>query len=251
MHPLIAISTLPRVGSNWAYNVARQLARAAGFSITPTTAPKRDEEMLAAADAYLGLNPVDTFCIIKVHMPLYQKPKLKVIYLERDLRDRIFSIHRFENRPLTPESVALEVTASFDMASHYAKWPSSNILRLQFDLLEIDSINLIWRIANFMALPAMSDEKIRGIDAKLSKKQLKKEISELERTVFDGIETVKKHSVSKVTGTSGNVRAYDNATGFQSGHVSEYRSGDWERLWSDKEKKIVDNAIRSASRVRK
>lgn len=230
----------------WAYNVARLLAQKAGLRVTPNRALKRDEEMLAAADAYLRMNPIDVFCIIKVHMPLYEKPNLKVIHIERDLRDRIFSIHRFENRPLNEETALLEVTASLDMAAHYEQWPSSHILRVQFDALESDSINLIARIADFMGLPAIGAEHIHEIDAKLAKAQLRKRISNVDRIVFEDIGGLDEHSVSTVKGTSGKIRAYDEETGFQSGHVSDYCSGDWQHLWSDKEKQVIDNAIRIA-----
>jgi len=230
----------------WAYNVARLLAQKASLEVTPGKALKRDKEMLAAADAYLRINAVDTYCIIKVHMPLYQKPNLKVIYLERDLRDRIFSLHRFENRPIAEETALLEVTASLDMASHYEQWPSSHILRIQFDSLDDDSANQIRRIAEFMGLPAISGEHIHEIDAGLTKARVKKRIANLEEMVLGNAQSPDNIAVSAVKGTSGNVRAYDDDTGFQSGHVSDYRAGDWQHLWSDQDKQVIDNAIHMA-----
>jgi hypothetical protein len=59
-------------------------------------------------------------------------------------------------------------------------------------------------------------------------------------------ETFDKHSLSRIKGASGIVRAHDDVTGFQSGNVSNYLSGDWQNLWSNEQKQLVDTAIRAA-----
>ena len=41
-----------------------------------------------------------------------------------------------------------------------------------------------------------------------------------------------------------NVRAYDKNTGFQTGHVSQRKSGDWEAIFSNTEKEILNNQFK-------
>jgi hypothetical protein len=43
-----------------------------------------------------------------------------------------------------------------------------------------------------------------------------------------------------------NVRAFDTDTGFQSGHVSNYREGDWKRILSAKQKFRLEALIAAA-----
>ena len=212
--------------------------------MVPNRALKHDEEMLAAADAYLKTKAHDAYCVIKVHIPLNENPNLKVVYMTRDLRDQIFSSCRFENRLLTEQSALEMVAYSMGMDFHYEQWPPSKILRVSFDSLENDSTNLIQRIADFMKLPEIDIEDIHEIDAKLSKNQVRKKIADVDTVFFGDPESHDEHSLSSVRGGSGITRAHDDATGFQSGHVSDYRSGDWKQLWTDQEKQIVDDAIR-------
>jgi hypothetical protein len=37
-----------------------------------------------------------------------------------------------------------------------------------------------------------------------------------------------------------NMRAFDTATGFQSGHVSNYREGDWKRILTEEQKSRIE-----------
>jgi hypothetical protein len=150
------------------------LAQKAGQQVVPERVPKSDEEMLAVADDYWKRGAANECCVIKVHMPLDDRPDLKVIYMTRDLRDRIFSFCRFGNTPLTEQVVLTAATRSLEMDAHYARWPSSEILSISFDSLENDSLELIHRIADFMGLRGIGDEKLNLINAELGKNQVKK-----------------------------------------------------------------------------
>ncbi len=250
MYPLVAISTLPRVGSMWATNVARMLALKANLKVIPDPAIRREKDMLAVAGQFLRMNANDVICIIKVHTALNQKQNLKVIYIKRNVRDRIFSMCRFEDKPLT-ENLALKMVMNdMRMDAHYENWPSSQILRISYDSLETDSRNLIHSIANFMQITSVNDDDIKDINTKLSKSQVKKKVSQMDGIVSGGADNLGQSSLSKVEGASGVIRAFDDTTGFQSGHVSDYRAGDWQHLWSDEQKQLVDGAIRIATENR-
>ena len=226
----------------WAYNVARQLARAAGYRVTPDKALQRDADMLAAADAWMQAAADDTYCILKVHMPLYERDGLKVIYLQRDLHDRIHSICRFDQRGFSEDSITQIVRSQLEMDAHYDRWQAHHLLRLPYAGLENDSRTLIRRIAGFMQLDDIATASIEQIDRDLSKQSVRRLVERLDPEAVDPASSV----ATLIRGSADAVRAFDQETGFQTGHVSDYRSGDWQHLWTDEQKEIVARAIRRA-----
>ena len=230
----------------WAYNVARQLSLAAGYAVLPELTPKVQEKALEVAEAYLQNPPARTYCILKVHFPLLRNERIKVIYIERDIRDYIYSFHRFEARALTEESVAMLIKSRISFSEHYAGWPVSHILRLDFNDIEQAPLEVIEQIAEFMSLVQVSDEEIEAIGESLNKDRVRKKISALERAAQETAAHDEGQAVSTVQGNFGRPRIFDDRTGFQSGHVSDYQSGDWQRLWSAEEQALVDRVIRAS-----
>jgi len=241
--PIIAISGSPRVGSMWCYNVARSLARSAGLSVVPDRVPQTNEDMFAAGEAYLCSDEADTRCVIKVHTKIVESHHVKVIYGTRDLRDRIYSMCRFRNLKLDAPAALAMAKNSLDMDRHYDQWSPSRLLLAPFEEIENDSAGMIRKIADFMCLPMIDAENIRAIDAELSKSRVKKRIADLDSRARSSDRAPDADPPPVVQGDSGSIRNFDVASGFQSGHVSDYRPGDWRHLWSDEQKKWVDAAI--------
>jgi len=231
----------------WSYNVARSLARRADFAVTPGKVPQNNENMIAAAEAYLRRGDPASRGIIKVHMKLHLQGHIKVIYNTREIRDRIYSFCRFMNRPLDEHNALDLIKDDFDVQRHYEQWPSSSILRIPYEAIERDSADLIRRIAGFMGLEAFDASEIQAISDELGKNLVKKKIAELDRRAFRPDGSIGAKPVATVIDDSGSVRAFDEDTGFQTGHISDYRSGDWQHLWSEEQKKLVDEAIRIAT----
>ena len=125
------------------------------------------------------------------------------------------------------------------MESHYAQWSHENILRLHFEALETDSLKLIALIAAFMGLNTISPDKMSEIDEKLSKRSVSKLIESL---VIESTASVSRQTRT-LHGSTGSKRVRDEKTGFQTGHVSDYRPGDWRYLWTDEQKALVSEAI--------
>jgi hypothetical protein len=147
--------------------------------------------------------------------------------------------------------IAEAVATTLQIDSHYDQWPAEKILNIPFESIGTSGIDLIRQIAEFVSLPITDAQTFRKIDFEFSKQQVKKKIAELEDRVFDR-EGKLKHDAhpESVLSRLGRLRAFDPDSGFQSGHVSDYRPGDWKHLWTDRQKQMVDDAIRQAQRSR-
>ncbi len=243
--PVVAISGFPRIGSMWSFNVARSLVQQAGLDLVPDGVPKSDSDMFDIARAYLKSRPVNSRCIIKVHSIVDVSRSMRVIRNRRDLRDRLYSYYRFMQKDMNEQQVLEEITWGLHVDEQYDQWPSRNILNIPYDSIQNDSIDAIRRIAKFVGLPNPSMDTLTNIDFYFSKQQVRKRIAETEGRVFDQQGNVKRnadlHAVVEVG--SGHVRAFDVTSGFQSGHVSDYQPGDWEHLWTDRQKQMVNDAL--------
>jgi len=231
----------------WCFNVARSLARAAGLSVVPDRVPSTNEDMFAAGEAYLCSKEPDTRCVIKVHTKIVESHHVKVIYGTRDVHDRIYSMCRFRDLKLDGPTALAIAKNSIDMDRHYDRWSPSRILLVPFEAIENDGADMIRKIADFMCLPTIDEEIIQQLDADLSKTNVKQKIADLDCRARRSDGSPDADSPPVVKGSSTNIRNFDVATGFQTGHISDYRSGDWQHLWSEEQKKMVDEAIRIAT----
>ncbi len=235
----------------WSFNVARSLVQEAGLKLIPEHVPKADEESLEIAGAYVKARPADTRCVVKLHTMLRAEPGVIVIRNKRELRDRLFSYFQFLKVDFDEQAIGKTVAKSLEIDSHYDRWPADRILNVSFESIETHSFDVIRRIAAFIGLPDLNEGILRDIDYRFSKRQVRKQISDLENRVFDGEGKVRQSADPEaIVEVLGQVRAFDADSGFQSGHVSDYRPGDWQRLWTDRQKQMVDDAIGAAQRSR-
>jgi len=234
----------------WSFNVTRSLVREAGLKLVPDQVPVTDLDMLAVADSYVKSRPKRTRCVIKVHSMINVSSSVKIIRNRRDLRDRLFSYLRFMQQRFNERDIVEAVSWSREMDTHYDRWPAESILNIPFESIGTNSTELIRQIAEFVGLPAVNANTLSAIDLQYSKQRVKEQIAEIEDRVFDRDGNVKRDADPDAVldmGT-GQIRAFDAASGFQSGHVSDCRPGDWKRQWTDQQKQIVNDAIRKARR---
>jgi len=147
--------------------------------------------------------------------------------------------------------VRAAIARHVEMDHHYARWPDHGILIVPFDSIAASGAELITRIARFAELPVPNADTIQRIEQRFSKQRVRKQIAAIEAAVFDSAGNVRDDADPDAildTG-SGRHRAFDTATGFQSGHVSGRRPGDWEHVWTAEQKRIVNDAIRVARRT--
>ena len=89
----------------------------------------------------------------------------------------------------------------------------------------------------FLLSPKISDE--------FSKNNVRNLILENDNRLLSKIK--KKEKVSKkevVYFSNKNFRSYDVNTGFQSGHISNRKSGDWKNKFSENEIKVINNEFK-------
>lgn len=229
----------------WSYNVARSLVREAGLKLIPDRVPKSDKDVFEIAESYVRARPAGTRCVVKLHTMLTASPDVIVIRNKRDIRDRLYSYFQFMKVNFDEESIGKAVSRSLEMDAHYDRWPAGRILNIPYESIGTDSSALICRIAEFAGLPAPDAQTLEDIDFRFSRQQVRKQIAELENRVFDAAGRVRHQADPEtVVEVFGRARAFDPASGFQSGHVSDYRPGDWQRLWTDRQRQMVDDAIR-------
>jgi hypothetical protein len=246
--PVVAIAGLPRVGSMWTYNVARALSRAAGLDPIPARVPRQDAQMIAVADAYRKQPPPDTRCIIKVHALIDPSPDIVIIRNTRNLRDRLYSYYNFMKIDFDAERIARAVAASLHFDRHYDDWPAGRILDIAFDRIAAGERDVIREIAAFIGLPRPDDATVEEIGFRFSKQQVRRRIAMIEDRLLDADGRLREDADpdAVLSDGAGRVRAFDTDSGFQTGHVTDYRAGDWQRLWTERQKRMVDDAIRQA-----
>jgi len=245
--PIVAIAGLPRVGSMWTYNIARSLVRTSGLNVVPGTVPVADQDMFAAAEAYLKERPANARCVIKVHALINPSPVFLLIRNTRDIRDRLYSYLRFMKFPVNKARIREAVATTRNFDRHYDLWPAERILHIDFERIETSSLDVIRQISEFIGFPDIDEQILREVDVRFSKRQVKQKIADLEQRVLHRDGTIKDDvDPAAVLEGGGRVRAFDVNSGFQSGHVSDYRPGDWQYLWTSREKKIVNDAIHAA-----
>ena len=93
----IWISTTPRTGSTWIFNVTREIYRILGFTVEPSIVPQKDNEMFKIYhDKAINQNNENIKYVLKTHSIL--KPDLirsKIITSIRDPRDLCLSYKKF------------------------------------------------------------------------------------------------------------------------------------------------------------
>ena len=91
------ISTTPRTGSMWLFNVTREILKACNFNVLPEEIPQYDKEMVKIYENYsLKDNDKNNKYVLKLHklLPTGLK-KSKILTTVRDPRDVCISFKEF------------------------------------------------------------------------------------------------------------------------------------------------------------
>lgn len=208
----------------WSFNVTRRIVRQAGLRVTPDPVPKFDGAMFDAAAQYLESPEPDCYCVIKVHEAVKPDPRIRIIRNRRHPADRLFSFIRFTGTPFSEAFVREFAETTRRVERYYDQWPEERILNVSYDDLENDSRRLVAAIADFIGLAGLGDAVISRVDESLSRSSV--------RELVVGLDDA-----------DAGQRSFDETTGFQAGHVSNYRPGDWRKLWSDVEIAVVERIL--------
>lgn len=225
----IWIASSPRCGSMWVFNVTRQIVRAAGLDALPAAVPQTNEAMVAAAMEGVLDPATDRVRIVKVHSNVRPEiPNSRFILPRRDVRDAMVSFMRFMRCDF---EAGLEFAQSAIASErHYDGFPPDRALFVDYADIVARPAAVVDMIAEFLEAP-LEPEVSDAIASNLDKKTVAHTIQQAEQDLIRRSRTGGAISSDELVVLGPHdVRAFDSATGFQSGHVSDYREGDWKRI---------------------
>lgn len=235
----IWISTAPRTGSMWLFNVTRAVLRCAGRTVLPERVPQKDEEMfdMARRDAWTDADPARAW-VFKVHRPLWPDlPKSRLITSVRDPRDVLVSIRRFLNVGFEDALIAAYDVVRY--AEAYRNHAPAVLLNIDYRDIEERPAEVIGRVAAFLKVSVSADDADR-IASDFSRERVRQLIDATTQSVLHRLKENIPVERTEVVVEGGQVtRVYDVVTGVQTGHVSDYRSGDWRTSLTGSEKCVV------------
>jgi hypothetical protein len=163
--------------------------------------------------------------VLKSHKKIsFEFPRSRFIATRRDPRDVLMSQMRFAE--IGFEGALKAAIHYTGVADYYARFPETIRLEVAYADIIDNPETVADRIAAFLNLEP--GEEIRtAIPEKLSKEQVSNLIDRLDAESEQGQNAPDAAAVLRV---DANARMYDVRTGFQSGHVSDYRDGDWRRI---------------------
>jgi hypothetical protein len=223
---------MARAGSMWTHNVIREALEQAGYRVLPEQVPWNNEDKLRIfLDAALPDQDPANVYVLKTHKLLTpDMPRTYFISTVRDLRDALMSWKRFMNADFDAALQAAEGMAK--TCDHYLSFPENKHTRIRYvDIIQAPAATLT-DLCRQLGL-TLSAAQIDGIVAKHSKANVARRIAAKEQDYKGQLRKgFKTDDIETIAGYNDSIRLYDKATGFQSGHVSDYQDGDWRNILS-------------------
>lgn len=238
-HKIVWIASMPRSGSMWVFNLTRAMLEASGRSIRPTRISQRDRDMFGDADRALEDSDPNTVWVLKVHSTIARNaPKSRFIYSFRDPRDALISFMRFMDFDF--DTAVRHIPTWIGITDHFANFPDSVCCSIDYADIVDDPIRVASVIARFLGL-SVSAATLDTLVKRFSRENVQTLISrteaELRRRASAG-ETLARDDVVLKDGKV--VRVFDTSTGFQTGHITGYRDGDWRSILDDEQKRHLE-----------
>ena len=221
---MVWIAGMARAGSMWTFNVTRALLRRDGRRVMPEQVPAREQATVALARTVLAGSDCGAAWVFKTHLwfqPL--PPRSLFITPRRDARDTLISYMRFMR---TDFDAALEAAVqNAGLHDFYAALPAG--LRLAVDYRDICHApeRVVAGIGHFLGLD-LDAAACAKVAQEFDRTRVQRAISDHERGAGGEAERI------LIRSCDGSERRFDPATGFQTGHVSDYVDGDWRTLLS-------------------
>ena len=234
------ISTTPRTGSMWLFNVTKEILTLSKANILPDKVPQSDEKFfeIFKNQSLIDQNDSNKY-VFKVHTILKSDlPKSKILTTIRDPRDICISFKEFMK---TDFQTALKATKSLLNYEKIYKTYDKNYLKFfRYDDIENNTIKTILEISNFIG-HQVSDKNAEYISLKYSKNKVKELIKINDEHLLSKIKNKEEISRSDIVYFSkDNYRSFDTKTRFQTNHISNRNSGDWKIKFSKEEIDIMN-----------
>ncbi len=232
------VASVPRTGSMWTTNIIREIFTENNLNVFPKDQIQSDKEILDyyTSKAQLDKNPLNKF-VLKIHGRLMiLPPRSKVVVNIRNPYDVCASYKEF---------MKCDLDKSLTVASDLLNWLNyyqnlcKNIFLVKYEDIENQKDELIKKLSEFCDVE-LSEIQIKNISLKYSKNKVKNLIKindeEIEMKINKN-EIVDTKKIVKFG--NGFYRSFDINTGFQTGHISLRKSGEWKKVFSTQEVNVI------------
>ena len=248
----IIVASAPRTGGMWTYNVLREIFLNLKKNIIPLNIPQDDNQMLNYHLKNLKSSN-DSISIIKIHKLIKKEytNKTKILINIRDPRDAAISYKRFMKfKNYSFQQTINFIKNSIDLIWYYRKnFDKENFLEIDFKDIIDNPRKIFPKLEKFLNLE-IKQKMVDKIIKKFSKKKISEILKKNENDLIKLIE--KKQQISRknlIILSKDNVRIFDEKTGFQTGHISNYKEGDWKQHFSNDEILIINNKFKKWLRL--
>ena len=235
------IASIARSGSMWTTNVVREIFNYSKMNVLPNTIPQKDEDNfnLFERQAFSDQNEKNHY-VLKVHGLLnINIPRSKVITNIRNPYDVCASFYEFMKCDIDRAIiVALSIT---EVIEHYKKIDKKDLFIVWYEEIEEPSSKLVLKLSEFLGVH-LDENAALSIWKKFSKDNVRKIIADNDKSLSDKISKKQEIDAREVVILGkNNYRSFDLNTGFQTGHISERKTGEWRLVFSESEThKIVE-----------
>ncbi len=237
------ISTAPRTGSMWLFNVVREIFTINKYNVFPTKIPKNDKDFLEIYNSK-SINDNNNFnkYVFKVHSPMNSDLlNSKVLTTIRDPRDVCASFKEFMKSDF--ESALTAAKGMIDFVKYYKSFEEGYLNFFKYEDIENNSVETILAISKFIECEINLDL-AKFISEKFNKRNIRDLIKSNDEKLKNKIKNKEKVEKSEVVFFSKeNYRAFDINTGFQTNHISKRNSGEWQKAFSEEEIEIINSDI--------
>ena len=235
------ISTAPRTGSMWLFNVAREIFIINKYNVFPDKIPKNDKDFLDIYNSE-SVNDNNDFnkYVFKVHSPINSDLlNSKVLTTIRDPRDVCASYREFMKSDF--ESALTAAKGMIDFIKYYKPFDKDYLKFFKYEDIENRTIETIISLSKFIECEINLDT-AKLISEKFNKNNVRNLIKDNDEKLMNKIKNKEKIEKSEIVYFSKeNYRAFDKQTGFQTNHISNRNSGEWEKAFSEKEIEIINS----------
>ena len=243
MFKVVWVAGMPRTGSMWTYNVARELLRRAGFRVMPEEVKLFDQDCIDYVNnGLIASSDPGTVFILKIHAPLSNLPPDHLVITNiRDVRDVVMSYQRFMRVDFEKSLEACQL--SLNTVNYYLAFPEAQCLTIRYDELTARPAKTVAYIADRLA-SGCNDDEADEIAAMFSKKKVRALTESKDRQYQRSLEGEKlPNGEILLSRPDGGVATIDRVTGFQSNHVSDYQDGDWRHSLSAEQIGAMEDAF--------
>ncbi len=231
----IFVSTMPRSGSRWTYNVTRALIEGAGIQPIPRSMVIADDLpfVIKAFKEPPGENEV--YCVKTHHaINFKQSSGTLLITTYRDIRDVVVSYMKFMRASF--EYTIRGARASMKLADTYLESRAPNVLGIRYDEIVNQPLDTIQKIDHFIGT-GVCIEVMEEINRRFCKENIRQRLERLDNMPVEQYR--QDDEVEVVQNVLGNFQIYDKSTGFQKGHITSNKDGQWREVLTEEQQRIL------------